>query len=280
MRPAIGMTDFICTTYNAEKTLPATLDSIRAQSDTKWRLLIWDDGSADTTLSILAQAADIDPRIVLLGEEKLGRAAALNRCLAAVESDWFLNIDADDLAHPDRLSISLRAASKAPDTTLFCTRSLQIFGGELPDWNTHRYPVSASPHLERIGQKLLLRNPIDHSSIMGHTDRIREAGGYSKDRTMQIDYELWLRLWSRGLQISKIDEPLSAKRVHAEQKFESHLGTDYIQSSLDLQWQYIQASGQTARYALPFLARRSWLSLPGKLRRAIRRGATPLRAER
>ena len=48
--------------FNAAKTLPQTLDSIRRQTVTDWQAWIVDDGSTDQTAEIAQRAQQADPR--------------------------------------------------------------------------------------------------------------------------------------------------------------------------------------------------------------------------
>ena len=52
--------------YNGADTLPATLDSIAAQTERDFEVIIVDDGSTDDTPRILAGYAERDARIRVL----------------------------------------------------------------------------------------------------------------------------------------------------------------------------------------------------------------------
>jgi glycosyltransferase involved in cell wall biosynthesis len=56
---------------NGAEFIPATLDSVRAQTDGDWVHYLVDGGSTDGTLDILAQAAEEDPRRrIVTGEDR------------------------------------------------------------------------------------------------------------------------------------------------------------------------------------------------------------------
>ena len=52
----------LMSTYNGEKYLSQQIESIIAQTETKWRLIISDDGSKHSTLSIVEKFINIDTR--------------------------------------------------------------------------------------------------------------------------------------------------------------------------------------------------------------------------
>ena len=76
---------------------PAALDSLRAQSETRWRALLIDDGSVDDTGEIFAAAAASDPRFRSLRHEaSRGLGAARNVGLELVDTPFVGFLDGDD----------------------------------------------------------------------------------------------------------------------------------------------------------------------------------------
>jgi len=53
----------IIPTFNSEKFIAETIQSIQAQTFTNWELIIVDDGSSDKTVSIISKIAQSDERI-------------------------------------------------------------------------------------------------------------------------------------------------------------------------------------------------------------------------
>ena len=62
--------DILLATYNGEQFLKSQIDSILNQTYTDFRLLISDDSSNDSTVSILKEYEKLDKRIVLFLQEK------------------------------------------------------------------------------------------------------------------------------------------------------------------------------------------------------------------
>ncbi|MFJ4224557.1 glycosyltransferase family 2 protein [Microbacterium sp. NPDC089695] len=76
---------------------PAALDSLRAQTETRWRAVLVDDGSSDDTGAVFADAARDDPRFrVLTHEASRGLGAARNAALDVVDTDLVGFLDGDD----------------------------------------------------------------------------------------------------------------------------------------------------------------------------------------
>ncbi len=94
----------LMTVLNSERTLPASLASLQAQTFTDWELLLVDDGSEDRSAEIIAEWALADPRIrVLPGGSRRGLSARLNELVDAAGSPLLARMDADDVAYPERL---------------------------------------------------------------------------------------------------------------------------------------------------------------------------------
>jgi glycosyltransferase involved in cell wall biosynthesis len=84
---------------------PAALDSLRAQTESRWRAILIDDGSTDETAAIFADAASSDPRFRMLRHEaSLGLGAARNVGLSLVDTEYLGFLDGDDELAPTALA--------------------------------------------------------------------------------------------------------------------------------------------------------------------------------
>ena len=102
-RPKISILTPCC---NSAAWLPATLASLYAQSFTDWELLLLDDGSIDTTPSLLQSHAGVRPEggdVRIFSSPGEGVAEARNRLLDASRGEYLLFLDSDDLLPPDAL---------------------------------------------------------------------------------------------------------------------------------------------------------------------------------
>ena len=101
--------------YNAEKVLPVSLESIRAQRFRDFELVFVEDGSTDGSVGVLeAFAAQADfPCHIVSQPQNGGVAAARNRGLAAACGEYLAFVDADDRIEPE----ALEEAAKVIDST-------------------------------------------------------------------------------------------------------------------------------------------------------------------
>lgn len=92
-------------TFNSEKHIQETIESVLNQIHSHFELIIVDDGSTDKTLTIIKKFSEIDSRIRII---KLGRnngCPAIPRNIGIRDSkySWISFIDSDDIWHPQKL---------------------------------------------------------------------------------------------------------------------------------------------------------------------------------
>ncbi|MBE7325507.1 glycosyltransferase family 2 protein [Nocardioides sp. Y6] len=99
--PTVGV---VVPAWGVEQWLPATLDSLLAQTHTAWQAVVVDDGSPDRSGEIAEAYAARDDRIRVLHTDNGGLGAARNRGTALVEGDYLSFVDSDDVLPPDALA--------------------------------------------------------------------------------------------------------------------------------------------------------------------------------
>ncbi len=88
---------------------PAAIDSLRAQTEQRWRALLIDDGSVDATGDVFAAAAASDPRFEVIAQrESRGLGAARNSGLERVDTPFVGFLDADDELEPRAIELWTR----------------------------------------------------------------------------------------------------------------------------------------------------------------------------
>lgn len=86
--------------YNVERYLSRCLDSLCAQTLYDIEIICIDDGSTDSSPSILATYATRDPRIVVRSQSNAGQATARNRALDLARAPYIMFCDSDDWYSP------------------------------------------------------------------------------------------------------------------------------------------------------------------------------------
>lgn len=191
--------------YNAAGTIASAIRSTTRALPRDAEVVVLDDGSTDGTADAI-RALD-DARVRVISRPNRGVAATLNDLLDATDSDLVARMDADDLVLPGRFVRQLRAIDRGADA-VFST---------VVTWGSGRpgLPRPSGIAADDFGLHLLLTNPVAHSTFLGRRAAIEDAGGY-RDLPTE-DYDLWLRMSTRGARMQRLALPGLAYRVHAAQ---------------------------------------------------------------
>lgn len=118
----------ICACYNAAPYLTEMIASVQAQDFTDWELLIWDNGSIDGSTEIIGAARNKDLRIKMFRSDgNWGPGRARNELLRNAAGDFVMNMDADDISLPTRISKVL-AKFKANPHLVAVGHDIEQFG--------------------------------------------------------------------------------------------------------------------------------------------------------
>ena len=87
--------------FNAERFLRQCLDSVVNQTLREIEIICVNDGSTDSSLTIIQEYAARDPRIVVIDKPNGGYGESMNRGLDAASGEYFGIVESDDFAEPD-----------------------------------------------------------------------------------------------------------------------------------------------------------------------------------
>jgi len=95
----------ILSTYNGEKYLNEQIDSILAQTDTNWTLLIRDDGSKDKTIELIQYYTEKYPEKIkqIPSDENLGVIRSYEQLLKQCQTQYIMLCDQDDVWLPKKI---------------------------------------------------------------------------------------------------------------------------------------------------------------------------------
>lgn len=97
------LVSIVMPSYNTERFIKQTIESVLAQSYPNWELIIVDDCSTDNTDEVVEPFL-ADQRIIYIKNGKnSGAAVSRNRALREAKGKWIAFLDSDDLWHPQKL---------------------------------------------------------------------------------------------------------------------------------------------------------------------------------
>jgi hypothetical protein len=139
----------------------------------------------------------------------------LNRALEAARAPYLARMDADDLAHPERLQKQVAGlGSDSRVAILGCRVKLQGAPGGRAGMRRYVGWQNGLVTHEAIVRDLLVESPLAHPSVMMRSTAIRALGGYRVFDGPE-DYDLWLRAHRAGLRFAKLPEVLLTWRDDA-----------------------------------------------------------------
>jgi glycosyltransferase involved in cell wall biosynthesis len=194
--------------YNHERYLVETIESVLGQDYPHVEYLVVDDGSTDGSRQILRRYAE---RLAWSSvQENAGQAVALNRALEHATGGVLSFLSSDDTLLPGTVSRVVRAFADDPEV-------LVVYGDVwLTDERSERmeYGVSGEWDAARMGRSAYAV----HQPAMFFTRRAWEIAGPFNERSWGLfDVEFVLRLVAVG-PARYLREPLATFRLHPESK--------------------------------------------------------------
>jgi glycosyltransferase involved in cell wall biosynthesis len=193
---------------NADRYLEEALESIEVQTFEDFEVVMVNDHSDDDSVIVAEDRCSKDPRFILADSKGSGIVDALNTGLDICSGTWIARMDADDISMPRRIEKQYGLASEmGPGTVVSC--QVRSFPDEIISDGYRLYEnwLNDLTDHEEIEKSLFIESPVPHPTAFFHRRKIQSEGGYM-ERALPEDYELWLRLWSRGYKFARVPEVL------------------------------------------------------------------------
>lgn len=176
-------------TYNRAHLIAKTIESILAQQDTDFEVIVVDDGSRDNTEEVVR--AIKDERVAYYKKDNAERGAARNYGAARARGRYVNFFDSDDLLYPNHLTVARRLIEQRDEPEIF------HLGYEMRDAEGHLlYRVDSLKG--SLNEQLLRGNLLSCNGVFVRRD-VALLFPFNEDRGLSAseDWELWLRLASR-----------------------------------------------------------------------------------
>jgi glycosyltransferase involved in cell wall biosynthesis len=190
----------------------AAVDSVLNQTFSDFEFLIFDDGSTDSTGSVLRDAASRDGRIRLFQRQHQGYSPLLNEGLLAAKGEFIARMDADDISAPTRFEKQVAYLRENPGCV--AVGSGLVFIDEAGRPFARNRGVSGHAQIDALH----LRGgggTMPHPSLMFRKSALDAIGGYRTQFEPAEDLDLLLRLGEIG-QLENLPEQLLKYRVHSK----------------------------------------------------------------
>ena len=214
--PAISV---IVPTYNCGPYLAESLDSVFAQTERDFEVIVVDDGSTDDTPAVLARYGG---RVTVVQGSHGGLSAARNLGLARAGGEWVAFHDADDVAVPDRLAWSLAFLREHPSyDAVFCNG--RRMSPETTNVVPARYFTAAAGRAISVVD-LFEGYPVYFQGALVPRRAFQMAGPFDVAYRVQPDLEYGYRLFPR-LHAACVDRTMFHYRWHTTNNSGDRIGT-------------------------------------------------------
>jgi cellulose synthase/poly-beta-1,6-N-acetylglucosamine synthase-like glycosyltransferase len=196
--------------------LASAMESMLAQTLDDFEIVLVDDGSSNETRDASVAWGERDTRVTVLRQAPLGIVAALEHGRSIARGRYLARMDADDIAHPDRLAIQFDLMELSPGLA-GCGCGVEYFPREVVRDGARRYEawLNALVSPEQIAASIFVECPLAHPTFFLRSSVVEGVGGYV-DRGWPEDYDLVLRLWEAGHRLGKVPSALHSWRERPE----------------------------------------------------------------
>jgi glycosyltransferase involved in cell wall biosynthesis len=217
--------------YNAERYVGVAVESILAQTLEDFEFIIIDDGSTDGSGDVIARYAARDERIRLVRQANRGLTPSLNRGLDAARAPLVARMDADDVAHPERLERQVAFLEAHPEHVLVGGQVDLIDGDGAAvreGWGYETLKDLPLDH-ETIDRMLLqVEWPLVHPAVTMRRQSVAAAGAYDERYVDSEDHDLFLRMAEAG-RLANLPATVLQYRRHSEQVTRQNTDQSFFQ---------------------------------------------------
>jgi O-antigen biosynthesis protein len=195
------------TYFNLPEFLPEALESLAAQTYANLEVLVVDDGSTNpVAIRVFEEQRRLYPQFRFLSQANGGLSAARNLALTEAAGEFFLPVDADNVAHPDMVAVFVRGLRRNPELSALACYYLAF------DTDNDRkagkclyaYRPPGGPHVMAS-----FRNVYGDANSIFRTADLRTINGYEPDRDSTCeDWEAFVKLINAGFKLDVLPEHL------------------------------------------------------------------------
>lgn len=209
------MFSILLATYNGEKYIRESIDSILNQNFPYWELLIGFNGTTDNTKNIVSEYKDFRIKTFDYGNDK-GKAKTLNKLLTEAKYEWIAIQDDDDIWRCNKLQ------KQAAYANIYDI--IGSFIHYIDEYGEITFDLNLAIEDERIKQLSLSgNNQIANTSAVLKKSIALDANGWREDIDGIEDFDFWLRLMRKQKQFFNIPEYLVMHRVYKQSNFNNKI---------------------------------------------------------
>lgn len=194
---------FVIPVHNGAAYLGEAIASALAQTVPPLEVIVVDDGSTDGSAEV---AAAFGAPVRCLQRIQSGQGAARNHGVQAARGDLIAFLDADDLAHPERLEQQLACFAARPQLAYCDAYTRNFWSPEIAEADRNVHPREGFTHGEALKPRLII-------TWLVRRELFQQLGGFG-DRTFGEDSEWRDRVDDSGVLTHTLEVVLAERRLH------------------------------------------------------------------
>ncbi|BAY24685.1 filamentous hemagglutinin outer membrane protein [Calothrix sp. NIES-2100] len=194
--------------YNRERYLGDAIASVLKQTWRDFELLVWDDGSTDSSVAIAKKYAQQDQRVRVVAAPHQGIAASRIGAIAQTTGNYLGWVDSDDLLSPTALAATVSLLHRHPEMGFVYTDYQDI------DENSKVIKYGDRCRIPYSKERLLVDFMTFQFRLIRRSVYDLVNGLHGSPKTYAEDYDLCLRL-SEVASVGHIKQPLYYYRLHS-----------------------------------------------------------------
>lgn len=205
------MISILLATYNGEKYIKKSIDSVLNQTHSDWELLVGFNGTTDSSREIVAQYNDSRIKVFDYGKDA-GKAKTLNKMIKEAKYDWLAIQDDDDIWLPKKLD---RQVKYINDYDVIGTQIMYVNESDDPNGG----PTLAREDADIKTKSLIGDNQIANTSAIFRKKCAEEVGGWSETIDGIEDFDFWLKIMRLEFKFLNLNSVEVMHRVHSKSNF-------------------------------------------------------------
>jgi len=213
-------------TFNRHQLLSYAIESVLAQTETDWELIVCDDGSQDKTPQMMEQYQQQDDRICYIRHEKnIGKSNNMRSGFKTAKGIFFIKFDDDDRLGKDFLEATRKILIDHPEIDFVGTDHWIIDRDnqrnlEETEINSRRWGRTqlSEGQVEHLLETVFVQQSFQVGATLFRTQVLQELDFMRPNIQNCEDNDLFVRLALAGKRGYYLPQRLMEYRVHEEQQ--------------------------------------------------------------
>lgn len=197
--------------YNMERFLEETLNSIMATTYKPLEIILVNDGSTDSSLSIAQQFAERYETVRVIDQKNGGVSRARNHGIEEAKGEFILPVDADNIIEPTFVERAVDSFLTGGSDVMVVRPRIDFIGDKTGEWFFPPFTL----------REMASHNILDNCAMFRKSDWQR-VGGYCERLLTREDWDFWMLMLEHGGRVVTLSTIELHYRVRSDSKHRQH----------------------------------------------------------